>query len=257
MITQAMLDKIAQYPSSASDVPEELPTEIIAFFVSFVRHQRQWKVATLADFAQVSVSTIERIERGERVRGASLDRVACALGYPEGYLTTARPRGSLADAAEELHDIFNELEIVHVHRLNMHCHVRDIINCHAYLVNRPNISNIHDYEISLLIELLDYGAFITSPMSLDMRTPKQGRRELYTAIIERAKSIERNGMTVLSGVLAHPQPGIPQWRVAVISITNKATDPAAAKRSQLLVDRRLISLNGLDTGSIDLSDFGA
>lgn len=41
--------------------------EMIAFFVRFVRALRQWKKSTLASFAGVSLSTVERVERAERV----------------------------------------------------------------------------------------------------------------------------------------------------------------------------------------------
>jgi hypothetical protein len=50
--------------------------------------------------------------------------------------------------------------------------------------------------------------------------------------------LERRGLTVLSGVMSAPQDGMPDWKVAVISITPKLTDPGAVKRRHLMVDHR-------------------
>jgi transcriptional regulator with XRE-family HTH domain len=48
------------------------------------------KQSTLADFARVSVSTIERAERGEKISEECLNRIGQALGYGPGYLTAPR-----------------------------------------------------------------------------------------------------------------------------------------------------------------------
>src|SRR5258708_19592950 len=64
--------------------------EVVGFGVRWNRGLRQWKTTTLADFARVSLSTIERIERGEKVSDEALDRIAQAFGYAAGYFTTPR-----------------------------------------------------------------------------------------------------------------------------------------------------------------------
>jgi transcriptional regulator with XRE-family HTH domain len=46
----------------------------------------------LADFACVSVSTIERVECGEKVSNEALDRIAQGLGYEPGRFTAPRYR---------------------------------------------------------------------------------------------------------------------------------------------------------------------
>jgi hypothetical protein len=47
---------------------------------------------------------------------------------------------------------------------------------------------------------------------------------------------------VLSGVMPAPQDRLPDWKVAVVSITPRLTDPGAAKRRHLMVDRRVVAL---------------
>ena len=67
MKSNELLEKIANLDSSPSDVPEVPPPELIAWFVRLVRGLRNWKQTALADFACISLSTVERVERGERV----------------------------------------------------------------------------------------------------------------------------------------------------------------------------------------------
>ena len=54
------------------------------------RSLKNWKVSTLADFAPVSVSTVERVERGEKVGEEALDKIAIALGYEKGAFHAQR-----------------------------------------------------------------------------------------------------------------------------------------------------------------------
>ncbi len=51
------------------------PIELVAMVTRMGRGLRQWKKETLADFAQVSLSTIERVERAEHLGAESLDRI--------------------------------------------------------------------------------------------------------------------------------------------------------------------------------------
>ena len=76
MTMQDLLDKITQLPVRSIGVPTAPPIELVGFVVRWNRGLRQWKTTTLADFARISVSTVERIERGERVSDEALDRVA-------------------------------------------------------------------------------------------------------------------------------------------------------------------------------------
>lgn len=59
----------------------------IAFFVRLQCGIMGWKKETLAGFARVSLSTIERIEHGEAVSTESLDRVAEVLRQPPAAFT--------------------------------------------------------------------------------------------------------------------------------------------------------------------------
>ena len=75
------------------------PPKFLAAFVRLQRGILDWKQDTLASFAGVSLSTVQRIEGGERVRLQNLDKVAVALGYKPGDFT--EPRVPLSFGQEE------------------------------------------------------------------------------------------------------------------------------------------------------------
>jgi transcriptional regulator with XRE-family HTH domain len=78
------------------------PAELVGFVVRWNRGLRQWKKSTLADFASVSVSTVERVERGEKVSEEALDKIAQGLGYEAGYFTKPRLRMGTNEAVASL-----------------------------------------------------------------------------------------------------------------------------------------------------------
>jgi len=131
MTMQDLLDKITQLPGRPVDVPTVPPIELVAFVVRWNRGLRQWKATTLADFAGVSISTVERIERGERVSDDALDRIAQAFGHEAGYFTAARLPLGADEAAASLLDTYSHLEIVPVAPMTTHRAVRDAARCDA------------------------------------------------------------------------------------------------------------------------------
>jgi hypothetical protein len=120
MSTKDILNKIANLPVGPSDIPEVPPPELIGFCVRCARGLRQWKRSTLADFACVSVSTIERVERGEKVSDEALVRIAQGLGYEPGYFTAPRCRLGPEQAAASFVETFGEMEAVAVAPMNKH-----------------------------------------------------------------------------------------------------------------------------------------
>jgi transcriptional regulator with XRE-family HTH domain len=241
MTTQDLLDNITQLPQRPVDVPTVPPIELVAFVVRWNRGLRQWKTTTLADFARVSVSTVERIERGERVSDEALDRIAQSFGYGAGYFTTPRlPLGAEATATSVV-ETYSNLEIVPVAPMKTHRAVRDAARCDAFLIYRPEVPEAYDDDIENLQEWLDLASFILSDIA-ERLPSERGRRDLYNDILTCVGNLERRGLTVLSGVMPAPQDRLPDWKVAVISVTPRLTDPGAAKRRHLMVDRRVVAL---------------
>jgi transcriptional regulator with XRE-family HTH domain len=242
MKTKQLVEKLASMEFPDTGEPLVPPPELVGFFIRWVRGLRNWKQATLAGFAQVSLSTIERVERGEKVSDECLDQIAQALGYEKGYFTAPRVRKTKEEAAADFIDTWANLEPVSVRPLCTEKQVRELIKCHAYLVHRPNVGDEYDSDIHALMETLDVTSFITSSGIGPDHVADVKRRELYGYIFDCVSRLEHGGLTVLAGVMSAPQPGFADWRLAIISVTPRLIDPGAIKRRTILVDRRCVEL---------------
>lgn len=147
-----LLERIADLDRSPSDEPEVPPPELVGLIVRWGRSLHQWKRNTLADFAGVSLSTVERVERGEKVSEECLDRIAIALGYKRGDFTTPRRRHSTEEATAELIELYGSMEVVDVRPLRTQSQVRETAKCEAFLVHRPGVEEGYDDDIGLLAE---------------------------------------------------------------------------------------------------------
>lgn len=240
MTIQMLVDKITQLPEPRSDVAIVPPIELVAFIVRLERCLRQWKVSTLADFADVSISTVERVERGEKVSDQVLDRIARGLGYDAGHFTRARTPLSTESVVDSMSEIYGNLEAVRVVPMKTQKSIREAASCYGALIHRPLASTDYDTDIDLLKEWLDLASFTLSDL---VQLPlARGRRQLYRDILCHVGEMERQGLNILSGTVNVPQQEFPDWRIAVVSISAKAVDPGAAKRCHVFVDRRLLNL---------------
>ena len=242
--TQDLFNRLAELPDPPPGIPHVPPVELVAFIVHWNRGLRNWKISTLADFAGVSVSTIERIERGEKVSDDVIDKVAEGFGYEAGYFTLPRFRLGTDEAAAKLADTYGHLEPVAVAPLKTHRAIREIALSDAYLFHRPDVPEAYDGAIANLGEWFDLASFVMSfsEDELSSSSSKRGRRNLYKDILASVQELEREGFTVLSGVMAAPQKGLPDWKVAIISVTPRQRDPGALKRQHVMVDRRVVAL---------------
>jgi transcriptional regulator with XRE-family HTH domain len=242
MTTQDLFDRIAKIPEGPSDTPEVPPAEFVAFVVRWNRSLRQWKKSTLADFARVSVSTVERVERGEKVSDVALDKIAEGLGYEAGYFTKPRRRLGPDELATSMVDTYGHLEAVPVVPMKTHRAIRQASLCDAFLIHRPDVPNAYDADLENLGEWLDLASFILATPANSSSASERGRRDLYNDILNFVQELERRGLSVLCGVMTAPQERLPDWKVAIISVTPKLRDPGASKRRHLMVDRRVVDL---------------
>jgi transcriptional regulator with XRE-family HTH domain len=164
MATKDLLDRLANLPEREANTPTVPPIEVVAFVVRWNRGLRQWKTTTLAEFARVSVSTVERVERGERVSADALDQIAQAFGYDPGYFTALRVPLPRDEAAASMVEQFSNLEVVAVAAMKTHRAVREAARCHAYLIHRPGVPAAYDADIEALQEWLDLAVTRRSTM---------------------------------------------------------------------------------------------
>lgn len=221
-------------------------SENIAFHVRFSRALLQLKREGLANLAGVSVSTIERVERAEKASTTSLNKIATAFGLDSGFYTSPRARLSQDEALSHFVSKYGEMEAVAVASLRKQLQVRDLARCQSYLVNRAQLDDSFDDVIESLTEWIDLASFLLSDVYQNDNSTKVRRRELYQSILEAVAEIENRGVTVLAGVMLAPLPGIPDWKVAVLSMTRKELDPGAIKRRAILVDRRCIQFGNIE-----------
>jgi transcriptional regulator with XRE-family HTH domain len=211
--------------------------ETVAVFVRLIRGLRGLKKQTLSSDARVSLSTLERIERGEVVSAEKLDKVAQALGYDAGYFTSPRTPLSPEEAAAKVAETWGHLIAVPVHRVTSEGPIRKLGRCHACLIHRPGVGGEHNDLIVELGEWLEAASWINGETCITEMT--EGRkRAFYTSVIECVRRLERSGLTILAGSMKAPQQGIPGWTVGVVSITDRKTDPGAVRRRHILVDIR-------------------
>ncbi|MFB0876020.1 MULTISPECIES: helix-turn-helix domain-containing protein, partial [unclassified Sphingobium] len=78
----------------------------IANFVKLQRTFNGWKQDMLAAEAGVSLATVSRVERGQKVRPAQLRKLARALGKPEDEFVRQRVRPTPEEAAANFVEMF-------------------------------------------------------------------------------------------------------------------------------------------------------
>ncbi|MFN3859429.1 MAG: helix-turn-helix domain-containing protein [Caulobacter sp.] len=237
MSKQTLLERIAQLPR---DVPGEHvpPPELVAFTIAIARGLRNWKQSTLADFAGVSISTVERVERGERVRHSALEKIGQALGYHAGYFTAPREQISNKEA-EAIAQEWGSLVPVEVSTITTQPQIRRLVQTHGLIIHCPGCEEEIEPDIRSLAEWLDLGSFLFSKLLPPEPKEVDGRkREFYRGVFEAVRQIETQGYTVLAGITTTTVMGIEDWRVAVVSVTPKKSDPGAPKRRLVLVDKR-------------------
>jgi len=234
-----LLSRIEALPPSVPGEVRPPPPEIIGFFVYVTRKLRKWKRYALADMAGISVSTVERVERGEAVEAASLEKLEKAFGLELGYISSSR-----AALTEEEMILSAEsqakLTYIDVRPLKTQPQVRELAECCGFLP----LSNVPDIEckeeIQALNEWFDLASFIRSEVIA--RPSSEGRRlrELYKAILDCVKGLERQGYNVLAGTLKAPVEGMPDWSYAVLWVTSKRSDPGGSKRQFIPFDTSVL-----------------
>jgi transcriptional regulator with XRE-family HTH domain len=239
MKSKEIIERLAAMPPRPPGVPAVPPIELVAMVTRMGRSLRQWKKETLADFACVSLSTIERVERAEPVGVESLDRVALALGYEKGAFTAARIPIPREQAAAEFVEEMGNLEAVPVRPFLTHRQVRMVAGTQAFLIHRPELGPAYDADVEALTEWIDLVSWVMGPHSIGGGEFNR-RRDLCGNVLASVSELRRRGVTVLVGVMEAPIPGIPDWKVAIISLTPRLSDPGATNRRTILVDRRLV-----------------
>lgn len=83
----------------------------------------------------MSVSTVERVERGETVSEEALDKIALALGREKGAFYT--PRIPFGPAFGAMVETYGHMEEVAVSLMNTQRAIREAAKCDGILIHSP------------------------------------------------------------------------------------------------------------------------
>lgn len=219
----------------------------VADFVAIQRCFRQWKKETLASFAGVSLSTVERVERGESVSKECLDKISVALGFGNGAFTELRvplrPDETTA-LWEQCLRPFEGKSWVDVELIRKQRQIASFADCPVSLICSERLDVDVSRMIDELREWLAFASFECSDVSRrserDRRKVK--RRELYRSVLEKIHSIEfaADALALGCGYEAETDvPSLPRVKVAMVAFMPKKNDPALMKRRRLLAPRRI------------------
>lgn len=218
------------------------PADTIANFVKLQRAFYGWKRETLAALAQVSLSTVERVERGETVRATSLKKLALALNQAPDAFTAERVPLSEADALATLIETFswmNDTVPVDVAPLRHEAQLRALTDTDVSIVTSDLEGDEAACEVDGLREHLDLTSFVRAEDGTLL--PKRERsfrlRALYKDVLKTALQIEHKYKAVcLAGnyEATSSTPGYDVVRVGVIAIRSREHNPAAVDIKRLM-----------------------
>ena len=251
-LDQATCDKLSEHLARSEYcqrngirvVPEP---EFLAAFVRFQRFLRDWKQVALASFAGVSLSTVERVERGEPVSNEYLDRIAIAFGYQKGDFTEPRVPMSANEFNSALSRWLAPFEgrcWIDVEPIRKHRQIRNFADCHTYLIDGGRIDEKFSDDITQLWEWIDLVSFVRDDFIERGAREKRRveRRKLYNEVLAHIHEIERRAYSVALGGVYEAKtnvPLLPKANVAVIGFFPKMTDPGAIRRRTLCVPEQI------------------
>ena len=230
------LDRLAR--AGVAHVP---PRKVVADFVRMQRAILGWKQDTLASFAQVSLSTIQRVERSDKVSAKSLDRVAVALHQKPGAFHKPRVPLTLEQLVRRLDESaepFKGTTPIPVRPLRTQPQIAELARCDTHLIDGGELGDACEDKIAALGEHLDFVSFVLAfedkeSVILADHGHRIERRQLYETVLDQVREIERrsNAVALAGTYQAQTESTImPIIEVAVIRFFPKSSDPGAIKR---------------------------
>jgi transcriptional regulator with XRE-family HTH domain len=230
-----------------SPSPAPPSAELIAQFVRLARGLADWKQETLAYMAGVSLSTVQRVERGEAVGADSLERIGAALRQKPGTLTTPRVPLSYGEAAEWAVENWGwilETQTVAVAPLRTQRQLRMLSETVLAMIDDDLGPEAAD-EIAGFREWMGLLSFVRAEQAglVGGGDPRRLElRRLYGDVLRACAAIERRHAAVcLAGVYApaHELPRFQGAQVAVVSFRSRRANPAVAQRRSLFAPKSI------------------
>lgn len=225
--------------------PRPPSADAIASFVRLSRGFSGWKQEALAHAAGVSLSTLQRVERGEVVSRAALERIGAALDQPPGALTAPRVPLSEAEGVSLMVERWGwmaDCEVVPVAPLRTQRQLREFAECVVSFVDDDLGPEAED-ELAGFREWLDLLGFVRAEHAglIGGGDPRQLKlRQLYRDVLDACAAIERaHGAVCLMGVY-RPEFNAAAFKGAqagVVAFRSRRRNPAAGERRTLLAPK--------------------
>lgn len=233
------------------DTVEPLETFVLdeAAIANIVKLQRTfngWKQDMLAAEAGVSLATVSRVERGQKVRPAQLRKLARALGKPEDEFERERVRPTPDEAVANFVEMFAWTEgrvPVAVAPFQTELQLRTMLATFSLLL----VSDLDDDaadDVAELREWFDLASFVQAERA-GLIGPKPDRdfrvRRLWRDILDCVERLERtHAAVVLTGTYAaEPMTGGQQISIAIVAIRSRRRNPAASTITTLWADAKV------------------
>ena len=236
-------------------IPRRPDPTSIAFCVAWSRELKQLSIQALASMSGVSPSSVERIERGERVSDDILRKVAVAVNQDEDAFTAERiPRSpdEVEQVLETWAAAYEGMTKVPVLHFTKQRQVRELSRCEAALVHTAHLCEDAQSLVEGLREWIDLAGFIRvtqEPDSFIASEPFNSMREFNKDVLAAVREVERVGRaTALTGcyhaeiLYVHPvnrSSYTMPWRVGIVAFFPKETDPCAIKRQFLWAPKQI------------------
>jgi transcriptional regulator with XRE-family HTH domain len=229
--------------------PRPPAPDTIAEFVKLARGFARWKQDILAFKAGVSLSTIQRVERGRSVSAEALEKIGAALKQPAGALTKPRLPLDDAQAGEFITNAWGwmlDCAPVNVAPLRKHRQLRALGEATTAIFDddlpeaaKDDLAGVHEW-----FELL---GFVRAEHSGEFRIVGQTQRDLdvrrlQNDVLAAVSKVERRYRAVcLTRVYeaATNWPTLPAIQVGVATFRSLDNDPAAITRKGLMVPKSI------------------
>ncbi|MEL7708273.1 helix-turn-helix transcriptional regulator [Citromicrobium bathyomarinum] len=229
------------------------PVEMIANFVRMQRGFYRWKQQTLASKAGVSLSTVQRVERGDKVTDQSLEKLAIALNQDEGAFTLPRAPISEDKAIVKTIEFFNSfanMRAVEVAPLRTELQIRRLCQSTIYIFD-SDLGPEAACDVDCLKEYLDLTSFCRAQDGI-LLGPKPDRafsiRRLYGDVLAHVNALEKNYKAVCLAGTYQSETTIPdegEVEVGVVAVRSREQNPAASKISSLLAPESIDSRDAM------------
>lgn len=245
--------------NSESEIPCTIPRRpdrnAIAFCVAWSREMKQLSIEALASIARVSPSSIERIERSERVREDTLRKVAVAVSQDEDAFTAERiplSQDEVDQALKAWVATYERTTKVPVGHFTKQRQVRELSRCDGALIHSSNLCEDAQSLVEGLREWIDLAGFIRATQEHDVfinKEPFRRMREFNRDVLDVVREIERVGRaTALTG--CYDAEGLyldpvnatsctMPIKVGLVAFFPKETDPCAIKRPFLWAPKQI------------------